>query len=184
MPAHRLSGGHRRDAPPPFLSGVPRQHPHRAAIEGRFERLLETLGPSWFLVVEAEAGGNWNVCLTKRRDGHRVLRLWTATLSPTEQNEESLEPWLRALARRVRHELDMHVGLRPATPPCPEVRVRLDRLVLRYHGGYTRDGHVVVAREVRPRFLDEAAALGIRLEIGLWERGRTVFVPTPPRSAK
>ncbi len=185
--AHRLSGPHSKETPPPFLSGVPRTHPHRTAIEARFGRLLETLGPAWFLVIAAEPSGSWNVCLTKRRDGRQVLRLWSATLPAADQNEAAVEPWLRSLARRVQDELDMQVGLRPVEPLSPAVRQMIHTVVAHHQGGFTRDNYIVVPRRNRPGLLDDVERLGVRLEIGLWEEGRTILAPVlkrsePPRS--
>jgi hypothetical protein len=179
---HRLSKPHRRETP--FLSCVPRVHPHRAAIEARFGRLLETLGPAWFLVVAPEPGGSWSVCLSRRANGRDVVRLWASTLPAADQNADALEPWLRALARRVQDELQMHVGLRPVGLVSPAVRQMLHTIVAFHEGGFTRDGHIVVPRRNRPALLDDVDRLGVRLEIGLWEDGRTIFAPVLKRPTR
>jgi hypothetical protein len=185
--AHRLSGPHRRETPPPFLSCVPRTHPHRYAIEKRFGRLLETLGPAWFLVIAAEARGAWSVCLSRRRNGRDVVRLWSSLLTHEEQTPDALEPWLRSLARRVQDELEMHIGLRPLEPLSPAVRQMIHTIVAHHQGGFTRDSYIVVPRRNRPALLDDVERLGVRLEIGLWEDGRTIVAPvfkrTDPRDA-
>jgi hypothetical protein len=159
--------------PMALISTIPASHPGKAEIEARFERLIETLGPGWFVVISPEGRRCWNVCLGERRQG-QICRLWSATLAPSEQDVATLEIWLRGLARRLQTEMDLHIGLRPVGPLPLLRRKLLLELVTRHRGGCTRDGHIVVSRELRPAFLNDADRLGFRLEVALWDGQRPV----------
>lgn len=159
----------------PLRSEIPATHPHKAVVESRFRRLLQTLGRSWRLTIDVDEDAGWNVCL-RQESGDRTRRLWCTCVSPSEQNPQALETWLRSLARRLQDELGLDVGVRPIDRLADAGTVALARLVALYAGSWTADGFIVVPRRARPAFVAEAEALGIALEIGMWTRGGRVPV--------
>src|SRR4051812_37865410 len=67
-----------------LLSKIASTHPHKAAIEARFRRLLTALGDAWYVSVLIEERGQRGVCLG-RKEGGKVTRIWSTTLEPEEK---------------------------------------------------------------------------------------------------
>jgi len=162
-------------------SAIPAPHPHKHAIETRLLHLVRLLGHPWFIAVEPSDDGHWSLSLGRRHHG-AIGRVWNTTLTPAEQEPLALEVWLRALSGRIQDEMRLHVGWKPAAALGSGARERLLRLVETHRGGVTRDGYIVLPRRGSGPFLADAETLGVPLEVGLWERVRSIYSPTVARS--
>jgi hypothetical protein len=107
-----------------LVSEIPSAHPHKAAIGGRFNRLLGTLGRDWTASLLVEPGGDLGVSLRQMVDG-RAVRFWSTGLSPDHQHPAALEAWLRAAARRLQDDLGLAVGFRVPGELTADQRARL-----------------------------------------------------------